>query len=146
MNAIKLLLHEHKLMKKMVNILAKTSERSIAERKKLFSMIKHDAQLHEKMEEKFLYPLLKEFKTSRLNAFEHKEEVKLMEHLLTQLSKTDMKSEIWTAKFVVLKELNDHHIEEEEDEKFVQAKKLLSNEVLKEIGEKMIEFKAKHDR
>ncbi len=144
MNAIQILLADHKKMKKMVNKLAKTTERAVETRKEMFKIIQREAKLHEKMEETYLYPYLKEIKKSRSNAFEHHEEVALMEHMLKQLSKTPCHKEEWTAKFWVLKELNDHHIDEEEDDKFPQAIKLLSKDLLKEIGDQMLAFKKRH--
>ncbi|MCS5711289.1 hemerythrin domain-containing protein [Candidatus Berkiella aquae] len=144
MNAIQILLTDHKKMKQLLLKLSKMSEKKAAERKKLFNTIKHEAKLHEKMEEQLFYPHLIELSKSRANVLEHHEEVVLVEHMITKLSRTDPKSEKWTAKFTVFKELNDHHIEEEEDEKFPQAIKLLSRNLLLEIGEQMQDFKKKH--
>lgn len=146
MNAIKLLVAEHKKMKKLVAELAKTSEKALQKRKKLFGIIKVEAKLHEKMEEKYLFPFFKEDKKSRPNAFEHHAEVLLLEHMIVDLSKTKFNSEEWTAKFTVFKEFNDHHIEEEEDEKFPQAIKLLSKDQLNQIGDEMLLFKKKHQK
>lgn len=144
MNAIKLLLNDHKKMKKLLKQLEKTSERAVQKRKSLFNTIKHEAKIHEKMEELYLYKLLKQFKESRPNAFEHHEEVVLVEHMIPQLARSKVDTEEWTAKYKVFKELNDHHIEEEEDEKFPQAIKLLTKDQLMEIGAKMELFKKKH--
>jgi hemerythrin-like domain-containing protein len=144
MNAIQLLLADHKKMKKLVKQVYQTTEKDAVKRKKLFNIIKREAKLHEKMEEKFLYPYLKDHAKSRPNAFEHHEEVVLMEHMIAKLSKTATNSEEWTAKFKVFKELNDHHIKEEEKSKFKQANKLLSKELLEEIGDKMKAFKKKN--
>ncbi len=144
MNAIQLLLADHRKMKKLVSKLSKTTERAIQTRKELFKIIKYEAKLHEKIEEKYFYSYLKEYQQSRPNAFEHHEEVALMEHMIIQLSQMPVNKEEWTAKFTVFKELNDHHIEEEEDEKFPQAIKLLSKDVLNQIGQKMLVFKEKH--
>ncbi len=144
MHAIKLLLEDHKKMKKFLKQLEQTSERAVQKRKDLFNTIKHEAKIHEKMEELYLFKLLKEYEKSRPNVFEHHEEVLLVEHMIPQLSRSKVNTEEWTAKFKVFKELNDHHIEEEEEEKFPQAIKLLSKEELMEVGAKMEMFKKKH--
>ena len=144
MNAITLLLADHKKMKALVKKLSATTEKSAAKRKELFMTIQREAKLHEKMEEKFLYPRLRELKTSRPNALEHSEEVAVMEHMIAKMIKGPFNKEEWTAKMVVFKELNDHHIKEEEEQKFKEARRLLSTEELEEIGEKMLAFKAKN--
>lgn len=146
MDAIKLLLADHKAMKKLVKKVYETTEKAVETRKKLFKVILHEAKLHEKIEEKFLYPHLKEFTKSRPNAFEHHQEVLVMEFMLKKLSKTPYDKEEWTAQFRVLKELTDHHIEEEEDDKFVQARKFLSKDMLNEIGDKMFAYKEMHKK
>lgn len=146
MNAIKLLLNDHKKMKKLLKQLEQTSERALQKRKDLFKLIKHEAKIHEKMEELYLYKLLKEHKESRPNVFEHHEEVALLEYMIPQLSRLKVNTEEWTAKYKVFKEINDHHIEEEEDEKFPQAIKLLSKEELMEAGAKMALFKKKYEK
>lgn len=143
-DALKLLMTDHRKMKKLVTQVAKTTEKMAAKRKKLFATIKHEAKLHEQMEEKYLYSLLRKKKKSKPNALEHSEEVALMELLIKQLSTSSPHTEKWTAKFKVFKELNDHHIKEEEEENFPEARKLLTKDQLEEIGKKMQVFKKKH--
>lgn len=144
-DALKLLMADHKKMKMLVKQVASTTEKMAAKRKKLFGAIKHEAKLHEKIEEKYLYAILRKNKKSKPNALEHFEEVALMEHLIKQLSSTSTRTEKWTAKFKVFQELTDHHIKEEEEEKFPEARKLLTQDQLEEIGVKMLTFKKKQN-
>lgn len=146
MNAIKLLQADHKKMKKLLKQLCQTKESAVQTRKNLFNIIKYEAKFHEKMEELFLYSLLRENKKTRPNALEHHVEVALMEHMIKELSKGSVNTEKWTAQFTVFKELNDHHIEEEEDEKFPQAIKIISKDVLDDIGNEMLLYKKKHHK
>ena len=44
---------------------------------------------------------------------------------------------MWTAKFTVLKENIEHHVEEEEDEMFKKARKVLSEEEIETLGARM---------
>ena len=46
----------------------------------------------------------------------------------------------------VVKELLEHHIKEEETEMFPQAKKLLGNATLQELGKQMEAMKAQHKK
>jgi len=52
--------------------------------------------------------------------------------------------ETWSAKFTVLKEQVEHHVEEEEGEMFKKARKVLSREEIEELGARM--EKAKGER
>jgi hemerythrin-like domain-containing protein len=45
--------------------------------------------------------------------------------------------EQWTAKFTVLKESIEHHVEEEEGELFTRARKVLSEENIETLGTRM---------
>ncbi len=74
-------------MKKLVSQVYKTTEKDADKRKKLFNIIKREAKIHEKMEEKYLYPYLKEHVKSRPNVFEHHEEIALTIYALTQICK-----------------------------------------------------------
>ncbi len=144
MDAIKLLMADHRALQSLVNKVHETKEKAVKTRHDLFAKIKYEASIHEKAEEKFLYNLLKKYKISRPNALEHKVEVGLMNSLLRQLSQTDPSSELWTAKFTVLKEITDHHIEEEESEFFPQAVRLIPYEDLQKVGEQIEAFKKQH--
>ena len=62
------------------------------------------------------------------------EEHHVMKVLLRELAAMKFDSEQWTAKLKVLKENVEHHVEEEEGEMFVDAKKILSKDLIEEIG------------
>ena len=74
-----------------------------------------------------------------LEAFE---EHRLVKQLLRELEGLDKSEETWTAKFTVLKENIEHHVEEEEDEMFKKARKVLSEEDAETLGTRMEEAKA----
>jgi hemerythrin-like domain-containing protein len=57
--------------------------------------------------------------------------------VLPDLVKTDTSSAAFSGRVKVLKELVEHHAEEEEKEMFPRARKLLSIDRLKEIGSQM---------
>ena len=74
-----------------------------------------------------------------LEAFE---EHRLVKQLLGELESLDKGEEKWTAKFTVLKENIEHHVEEEEDEMFKKARKVLSEEDAETLGTRMEKAKA----
>lgn len=67
-----------------------------------------------------------------------------MTHLLKELSKVGLDCDQWKAKFIVLKELTEHHIKEEESDIFPEFYKILGNEQLDAIGELILIFKNIH--
>lgn len=141
MDAIKILIADHRVLQQLMKKVEATSERGVKTREDLFAKIKHEATIHEKAEEKYLYPALLNSKKNRPDALEHREEVSIMSRLLKELSKIDASSEGWTAKFTVLKELTDHHIEEEEEEFFPAIRRVLTPEELDAVGDQILAYK-----
>ena len=63
--------------------------------------------------------------------------------VLPDLLSTDPGTVEFAGRIKVLKELVEHHIEEEEEEMFKDAQELLSAEQLEELGEQMKQKKLK---
>lgn len=66
-----------------------------------------------------------------------------MKMVLAEIPKVDASAENFKAKMTVLKELIEHHVEEEATEMFPDAEKKLGKERLEELGEEMIK-RAEH--
>ncbi len=62
------------------------------------------------------------------------------------LKQTEPSSTEFSGRVKVVKELLEHHIEEEETEMFPQAKKLLGKAVLEELGAQMEDMKATYKK
>ncbi len=60
-----------------------------------------------------------------------------MKWTLTELEKMKPEDERYDAKFKVLMESVRHHVEEEQDELFPKARRLLGKDMLEELGERM---------
>jgi hypothetical protein len=58
-----------------------------------------------------------------------------------ELEMTDVTDETWGAKFKVMKENIEHHIEEEEGEMFKQARSVFDTDELEQLGARMMELK-----
>ena len=69
------------------------------------------------------------------------EEHALVKRLLEELASAPKDDEQWTAKFTVLKENVEHHVEEEEGEMFQKARKVLSEDEIEELGARLQEAK-----
>jgi hemerythrin-like domain-containing protein len=144
-DAIALLKQDHKLVKDLLGQLAESTTRAVKKRTELLHEIQINLKAHTTIEEEIFYPAFKEAgkKEEEKMYFEALEEHRAAEDLvLPDLLNTDPSTEQFSGRAKVLKELIEHHIEEEETEMFKDAKKLLSTEELKALGASMETRKA----
>ena len=137
MDAITLLKDDHRRFKKMLEEGEETTERAVKTRKELLERLAADLKAHEKIEEEIFYPALQEHEKAKEIVLEGYEEHLVADLILEELRKTDVTDERWAAKFSVLKENLEHHIEEEEEDMFKKARAVLEKAELVELGERM---------
>lgn len=146
MNAIELLKQDHEKVKKLLEELGDTTERAVKKRAELLQKIALELQVHTTIEEEDFYPAFKQAgsKDELKMYHEAKEEHRAVEALvLPDLLSTDPGTVEFSGRLKVLKELLEHHIEEEEEEMFKDAQKLMSKEELTTLGKQMEEKKLK---
>ena len=141
MDAITLLKTDHRKVEKLFKEVEETSETAHASRAKIFAQIKQELTAHAEVEEKIFYPAFKaqtkkdsEERDEVLEAYEEHANVKSMLEKLGSLEPTD---ETYNAKLQVLTELVKHHVKEEETELFKQAREVLDDSQLEELGAQM---------
>ncbi|ROL64838.1 hemerythrin domain-containing protein [Pseudomonas vranovensis] len=147
MNAIDLLKADHQTVKALLTQLSESTERGIKKRSELLAKLEMEVALHTRLEEEILYPAYKKAgaKEQVIMYHEAKEEHRTVDSLvLPDLKVTDPGTPEFSGRVKVLKELLEHHIEEEETEMFPQAKKLLGKDVLEAMGEQMEMMKAQY--
>jgi iron-sulfur cluster repair protein YtfE (RIC family) len=137
MDAFELLKQDHKKVSGIFEKLDKTTERGVKTREELFTQLKTELDIHAQIEEQIFYPVLKEAKETRDITLEAFEEHAVVKRLLKELAALPKDNETWGAKLTVLKENVEHHVEEEEDEMFKDARKVLSAEQIEELGDRM---------
>jgi len=143
-NAIDLLKKDHEEVRNLLSQLVATTDRAEKGRRELLGKIEQELAAHTKIEEEIFYPAFRDAggKEERVMYHEAVEEHRAAEDLvLPDLKKTDPTSAQFSGRAKVLKELIEHHIEDEEEEMFPKAKKLLSSEDLQALGEKMAQRK-----
>lgn len=97
-----------------------------------------DLQVHTTIEEELFYPALREADEElEDDVLEGYEEHHAVELLLDELDGMSPDHERFEAKFTVVKEFVLHHVEEEEDEMFPQAREALGDDRLRELGQQM---------
>ncbi len=126
---------EHDQVKELLSELQETNGRAVKKRERLFDELRHELIPHMQGEEKTLYPALQERDQARKLAMEALEEHHAAKLLLRELEKLDKGDEAWAAKLKVMKEMIEHHIEEEEGEIFEKGRDVLGDETLEMIGE-----------
>ena len=141
MDAMALLKEDHRKVKKMLAELESTTERGVKTREELFTKVKQELVVHEAIEEEIFYPALKEHPKTKEIALEGYEEHHVVDMVMAEIDGVDYDDEQWGAKFTVMKENLEHHIEEEEGEMFKQAKQVFDEDELARLGESMMALK-----
>jgi hemerythrin-like domain-containing protein len=137
MDAIRLLTDDHDALKKLLEQGDQTTERGVKTRTDLLQRIKTELTAHEIIEEEIFYPALKEHPKAKELVLEAYEEHHVVDTVMAELERTPVDDEVWGAKFTVMKENIEHHIEEEEGEMFPQARQVFDTDELKALGEQM---------
>lgn len=135
MDVFKLLKRDHKEVKGLFKKL-ENSKPSKA-REKNFEQLHQELSLHTEVEEKIVYPRLREEDKLREMIGEAYEEHHVAKYILEELTQTSMEDERWDAKLSVLKEMVEHHVQEEEGELFPKAAKALGKEDAKALGQQV---------
>jgi hemerythrin-like domain-containing protein len=137
MDAIKLLKDDHDRVKKMLETGDASTERAVKTRTELFSKLKQELEVHEAIEEEIFYPALKQHAEAKEIVLEAYEEHGVVDMIMGQLAQTPVEDDTWAAKFSVMKENVEHHIEEEEGEMFKQAREVFDKSDLETLGDQM---------
>jgi hypothetical protein len=141
MDAIRLLEDDHRKVKKLLAEGDQTTERAEKTRPELYATLRREMEIHERIEEEIFYPALKAHPKARAIVLEGFEEHHVVDEIMGELGQTDVSDETWAAKFSVMKENIEHHIEEEEGEMFAEARRAFEDEELEKLGARMMELK-----
>jgi len=141
MDAITLLKTDHKEVRALLGALEETTTRAVKKRQTLLAEIEMNLSAHTTIEEEIFYPAFREAGQKSDDDkmyFEALEEHRAAGDLvLPDLLKTDPSTDNFSGRAKVLKELVEHHADEEEKEMFPRAKKLLAKAELVALGERM---------
>ena len=141
-DAIGLLETDHRRLEALLKQGDETTERAVQGRNELLDTITKELKAHELLEETILYPALKAHPEAKDIVLEGYEEHHVADLLVEELHALPPADESWGAKFAVLKENIEHHIQEEEGEMFKTARAVMSREELDELGARMRTKKA----
>ena len=130
-DAIALLKADHDKVRELLGELEETTERATGKREKLLATIEQELKLHTKIEEEY---------------YEAIEEHHVVDLVLPEIKKTAVDSDEFSAKAKVLKDLVEHHAEEEESEMFPRARKLMDHDELRRLGDELAKAKESGQR
>ena len=138
MDAITLLTDDHKKVKALLAELAETTNRAEKTRTELLAKIAKELEVHTTIEEEIFYPAFKaagEKSDDDKMFFEAMEEHRAAGDLvLPDLLRTGVTTDQFGGRAKVLKELVEHHADEEEKEMFPRARKLMDAQTLADLG------------
>jgi hemerythrin superfamily protein len=144
-DAVALLKQDHETVRGLLSSLENATG---ARRAKLLSQVERELKIHTTIEEEIFYP-------AYLDASRKKEDKKLYYEAVQEHHVVDMvmpeahegeSPEELKAKAKVLKDLVEHHAEEEETEMFPRAKKLFDRDELRELGQALLQRKEELSR
>jgi hemerythrin superfamily protein len=138
MNAIRMLKADHKKVKGLFREYESAGDRAYQRKRSIADRVFRELEVHSKLEEEIFYPAVRE-KTDEEGkelVLEGIEEHHVVETLIAELRGRDPEDEEFDAKFKVLTENVEHHIEEEEGEMLPNAQKVLSKD-LDRLGSEM---------
>ncbi len=140
-DALEILEREHRRFEELLAQGEGTTERAKKARREVLETLASGLNAHEVMEEKVLYPALQSHPEARDVVLEGYQEHHVADLIVKELEAVAADDEQWAAKFKVLKENIEHHIEEEEGEMFRAARGILSREELRDMGRQMLALK-----
>jgi hemerythrin-like domain-containing protein len=146
MDAIRLLTDDHAKLTRLLRDLETTTDRAVKTREELFDKVKTELTVHEVIEEEIFYPELKAHPKAKAIVLEAFEEHNVVDTLMGEIDGLPFDDERWMAKFTVMKENIEHHIDEEEGEMFSKARSVFDRAELMDLGERMEQRKAEAQR
>jgi hemerythrin superfamily protein len=143
-DAIKLLKHDHRHVRALLTELEETTDKAVGKREKLLGTIEHELTIHTRIEEEIFYPAFRAAARKKDGAklyYEALEEHHVVDMVLPDIKGTGAESDQFAAKAKVLKDLVEHHAEEEEAEMFPRARTLMTEDELLRLGGEMARLK-----
>src|SRR5438552_9584490 len=140
MDAIALLKKDHQTVRQLLKKLVSSAENGRSEAATLFRQIENELKIHTQIEEEIFYPAFRdavEGKEDEHIYYEALEEHHVVDLVLPEIKSTSRNSDEFPAKAKVLKDLVEHHAEEEESQMFPKARKAMGTAELRELGQRL---------
>lgn len=139
-DAVAVLKQDHETVR---GLLGQLENASGARREKLLAKVEQELKVHTQIEEEIFYPAYREAakkKEDQKLYYEALEEHHVVDLVMPEVSDGQNAEEL-KAKAKVLKDLVEHHADEEEKEMFPRARKAFDRDELKDLGERLLQRK-----
>ncbi|HEX6096743.1 MAG TPA: hemerythrin domain-containing protein [Thermoanaerobaculia bacterium] len=136
LDAVALLKQDHEKVRGLLESLEKATG---PRRVKLLGQIEQELKVHTTIEEEIFYPAFREAskkKDDQVMVYEAVQEHHMVDLALPEAAEGENNEDL-KGKAKVLKELVEHHADEEEDEMFPRARKVFDRDELRALGERM---------
>ena len=137
MNVFEHLVQEHDQAKQAMEQLKEKPQ------KRGFEQLRTALEAHIGGEERVVYRAMDKYEELHTHVLESIEEHRVVKRLLGEIARLEPKDEKWQAKFKVLKESVEHHIEEEEGTIFPRARQLMGETKSHDLDVKYSEVEKK---
>ncbi len=137
-DALTLLKADHDEIKAMFAKYGTLGDRAMVGKRDLVGRICRELTVHAYIEEQVFYPRVREAGHEvEDEVLEGLEEHHLIKHAVAELEPLTAGNERYDAKVEVLKELVEHHVDEEESDMFPRVRKAIDDRELEELGAAM---------
>ena len=146
MDAIAVLKRDHEEVERLFRQFEKLTERAHRSKQKIVLKIIRELAIHAAVEEMLFYPAVRTaalkanvrtLKEAADTVLESLEEHHVVKWTLSELDSMKPEDERYDAKVQVLMESVRHHVEEEQAELFPKARRLLGDDLLFELGDRI---------
>ena len=146
MDAIAVLKRDHEEVERLFRQFEKLTERAHRSKQKIVMKIIRELAIHAAVEEMLFYPAVRTaalkanvrtLKEAADTVLESLEEHHVVKWTLSELEKMKPEDERYDAKVQVLMESVRHHVEEEQEQLFPKARRLLGDDLLFELGDRI---------
>ena len=140
-DAIAVLKADHRRVSDLFDDFEQLGDRAHTTRRRTVGKIIEELSRHAAIEENVLYPAVRDRLASRDQAgamvLEALEEHHVVKVLLQELERMEPTAERYVAKVTVLREIVDHHVDEEESELFANVREVFSRSELRDLGARL---------
>jgi hemerythrin-like domain-containing protein len=143
-DAISLLKKDHDKVRGLLKKLESAAGKGDGRAEKLLEQVDREVKIHSQIEEEIFYPAFKDAARTReenVLFFEAKEEHHVVDLVMPEVRDSEGEREDFAAKTRVIKDLIEHHADEEERQMFPHARKLFGKDELLELGRRLQERK-----
>jgi hemerythrin superfamily protein len=137
MSIYQYLKHDHQRFRNIIDQINSLSASDIDKRNELFNTLKNEIIVHSKAEEKVFYQPLQKESITEDDIPESQDEHKKVEEMLEQLSNSTLDNDKWHDLFQTMCRELLHHIDEEEQDVFPDAKKELNSAQAEDMEQAM---------